>query len=112
MLEPAAENAIWTVYSICSQKTVSRNSSQKHFLEVYIFQHQWIRLLLNSKKRSFKMKNSTHYIKTSFRHDDYLKDILERAGKLTKLSQSELIRNAYLGQYVPMLQTASVLNSK
>ena len=24
------------------------------------------------------MKNSTHYIKTSFRHDDYLKDILER----------------------------------
>ena len=32
------------------------------------------------------MKNSTHYIKTSFRHDDYLKDILERAGELTKLS--------------------------
>ena len=57
------------------------------------------------------MKNSTHYIKTSFRHDDYLKDIW-RAGQLTKLSQSELIRNACLGQYVPMLQTASVPNSK
>ena len=54
------------------------------------------------------MKISTHYIKTSFRHDDYLKDILERAATLTKLSQSELIRNACLGQYVPMLQTASV----
>jgi len=54
------------------------------------------------------MKNSTHYIKTSFRHEDYLKDILERAATLTKLSQSELIRNACLGQYVPMLQTASV----
>ena len=40
------------------------------------------------------MNNSTHYIKTSFRHDDYLKDILERAAILTKLSQSELIRNA------------------
>jgi len=35
------------------------------------------------------MNNSTHYIKTSFRHDDYLKDILERAATLTKLSQSE-----------------------
>ena len=44
------------------------------------------------------MNNSTHYIKTSFRHDDYLKDILERAATLTKLSQSELIRNACLGQ--------------
>ena len=42
------------------------------------------------------MNNSTHYIKTSFRHDDYLKDILERAATLTKLSQSELIRNACL----------------
>ena len=47
------------------------------------------------------MNNSTHYIKTSFRHDDYLKDILERAATLTKLSQSELIRNACLGQYFP-----------
>ena len=54
------------------------------------------------------MSNSTHYIKTSFRHDDYIKDILERAATLTNLSQSELIRNACLGQYVPMLQTASV----
>ena len=44
------------------------------------------------------MKNSTHYIKTSFRHDDYHQiDILERAATLTKLSQSELIRNACLG---------------
>ena len=58
------------------------------------------------------MKNSTHYIKTSFRHDDYIKDILERAATLTKLSQSELIRNACLGQYVPMLQTASVPRRK
>ena len=58
------------------------------------------------------MKNSSHYIKTSFRHDDYLKDILERAGKLTKLSQVELIRNACLGQYVPMLQTVSETNAK
>mgnify|MGYP005647747641 CR=1 FL=1 len=54
------------------------------------------------------MNNSTQYIKTSFRHDDYLKDILERAATLTKLSQSELIQKAGLGQYVPMLQTASV----
>ena len=54
------------------------------------------------------MKNSTHYIKTPFRHDDQLKDILERAEALTKLSQSELIRNACLGQYVPILQTESV----
>ena len=54
------------------------------------------------------MKNSTHYSKTSFRHDDYLKDILKRVAALTKLSQSELIRNDCLGQYVPMLQTASV----
>ena len=54
------------------------------------------------------MNNSTHYIKTSFRHDDYLQDILERAATLTKLTQSELIRNAFLGQYVPMLQTVSV----
>ena len=46
------------------------------------------------------MNHSTHYIKTSFRHDDYIKDILERAATLTKLSQSELIRNAYLGKYV------------
>ncbi|MDB2422566.1 prolyl-tRNA synthetase associated domain-containing protein [Paracoccaceae bacterium] len=37
-----------------------------------------------------------------------LKDILERATTLTKLSQSELIRNACLRQYGPMLQTASV----
>ena len=58
------------------------------------------------------MKNSAHYIKTSFRHDDYLKDILERAGQLTKLSQSELVRNACLGQYVTMLQTASVPDAK
>ena len=58
------------------------------------------------------MKNSTHYIKASFRHDDCLKNILEKAGQLTKLSQSEFIRNACLGQYVPMLQTASVPNSK
>ena len=58
------------------------------------------------------MKNSNHYIKTSFRHDEYLKDILERAGELTKLSQSELFRNACLGQYVPKLQTASVPKSK
>ena len=58
------------------------------------------------------MKNSTHYSETSFRHDDYLKDILDRAGKLTNLSHSELIRNACLGQYVPMLQTASVPKSK
>ena len=54
------------------------------------------------------MKNSTQSIKTPFRHEDHLKDILERAATLTKLSQSELIRNACLGQYVPMLQTASV----
>ena len=46
--------------------------------------------------------------KVEFGNDDYLKDILERAATLTKLSQSELIRNACLGQYVPMLQTASV----
>ena len=50
------------------------------------------------------MNNSTHYIKTSFRHDDYIKDILESAATLTKLSQSELIRNACLGQYVLVLQ--------
>ena len=79
------------------QNTVFWNPFEKHFLEVFSFRNQKVHLLLNSKKRSYKMKNSTHYIKTSFRHDDYLKDILERAGKFTKPSQSELIRNACLG---------------
>ena len=53
------------------------------------------------------MNNSTHYIKTSFCHDDYIKDILERAATLTKLSQSELIRNACLGQYVTTNSTTT-----
>ena len=54
------------------------------------------------------MKNSTQSIKTPFRHEDHFKDILERVATLTKLSQSELIRNACLGQYVPILQTETV----
>ena len=47
------------------------------------------------------MNNSTHHIKTSFRQDDYIKEILERAATLTKLSQSELIQMRVLDNTFP-----------
>jgi hypothetical protein len=46
-------------------------------------------------------------IKTTFRHDTYLTEVLEKAEHLTKLSKSELIRNACLGQWVPLVQKAT-----
>jgi hypothetical protein len=48
-----------------------------------------------------------NHIKTSFRHDEYVEVLLEKANKITNLSKSELVRNAVLGQYVPMVQRGS-----
>ena len=53
------------------------------------------------------MKPRNH-IKSSFRHDEYVETILEQAEKITKLTNSELVRTAVLGQYVPMIQHASI----
>lgn len=48
-----------------------------------------------------------NYIKTTFRHDDYVEKILEQAEVITKLKKSELLRNAVLGQYLPLVQRGS-----
>ena len=64
--------------------------------------------LVNPNQLKDSIPASENALATVARGRATIKDILERAATLTKLSQSELIRNACLGQYVPMLQTASV----